>query len=329
MQPFPVVCSTLSATHLAVYLQQQYHLGAKTTCRLIRAAINHVYLVTDGTQKYVFRLYSLNWRSETEITEELKLLALLKENGIPVSFALPDPQGNYIQKLPAPEGVRMGVLFSYAKGEKTLNFSEALHYKLGEIMARLHLVTKDHSIERVRYTPQVLLVDSFDLMKQYISIDTDEMQWMQRVQRYLLRQYYNAPAHLLRKGVVHLDIWFDNMNIHNNEEPTIFDFDFCGNGWLLHDVAYYIMQIYNIEREPGQYELKLEAFLKGYESITPIPEAEKQLIPVASVSLYFFYLGVQCQRFENWTNTFLNETYLKRYINIVVKKLYNFHQLPE
>jgi len=329
MQPFPVVCSTLSATHLAVYLQQQYHLGAGTTCRLLRAAINHVYLVTDGAQKYVFRIYSLHWRSETEITEELRLLKLLKENDIPVSYALPDPQGNFIQQIAAPEGMRMGVMFSYAKGDKTLSFSEKLHYKLGEIMARLHQVTKDLSVERVRYTPQVLLVDSFELIKQYISVDTEEMQWMQRVQRYLLRQYYNAPAHLLRKGVVHMDIWFDNMNIHNNEEATIFDFDFCGNGWLVHDLAYYIMQIYNIEREPGQYELKLEAFLKGYESITPIPEAEKQMIPAASVSIYFFYLGVQCQRFENWTNTFLNETYLKRYINIVVKKLYSFHQLPE
>ncbi|OQP62093.1 aminoglycoside phosphotransferase [Niastella vici] len=328
MQPFPVVCSTLSATHLAVYLQQQYHLGAGTTCRLIRAAINHVYLVTDGKQQYVFRLYSLNWRSETEITEELKLLDLLKENGIPVSFALPDPQGNYIQQLPAPEGMRMGVLFSYAKGEKTLSFSETLHHKLGVIMARMHQVTKDLVIERVRYTPQVLLMDSFELIKQYLSIDTEEMQWMYRVQRYMLRQYYNAPAHLLRKGVVHLDIWFDNMNIHNNEEVTIFDFDFCGNGWLVHDIAYYMLQLFNTEREPGQYELKLEHFLKGYESVTPISEAEKQLIPAASISLLFFYLGVQSHRFENWTNTFLNETYLKRYINVFIKKLYDHWQLP-
>lgn len=329
MQPFPVVCSTLSAPHLAVYLQQQYHLGAGTTCRLIRAAINHVYLVTDGMQHYVFRLYSLNWRTDTEIAEELKLLDLLKENGIPVSFALPNPKGNYIQHIPAPEGMRLGVLFSYAKGEKTLNFSATLHYKLGVIMARMHKITEGLSLQRVQYTHRVLLMDSFEWLKQFVSANTEEMQWMQRVQPYLLQQYLNAPSHLLRKGVVHLDIWFDNMNIHNNEEVTIFDFDFCGNGWLLHDLAYYIMQIYNTEKEPGMYELKLGHFLKGYESVTPIPEAERQLIPVASISLYFFYLGVQCQRFENWTNSFLNETYLKRYINLVIKKLYSFHQLPE
>ena len=329
MQPFPVVCSTLSATHLAPFLQQQYRLGAGVTCRLLRAAINHAYLVTDGMHKYVFRVYSLNWRSETEIAEELKLLKLLMENEIPVSYALPDAQGNYIQQIPAPEGMRLGVLFSYAKGEKTLNFSETLHYKLGVIMARMHQVTQNLEIQRVQYDHRVLLIDSFELIKQYISVDTEEMQFMQHAQRYLLRQYLNAPSHLLRKGVVHLDIWFDNMNIHNNSAVTIFDFDFCGNGWLVHDLAYYIMQLYNTEREPEVYELKLDHFLKGYESVTPIPEVEKQLIPVASISLYFFYLGVQCQRFENWTNTFLNETYLKRYINVVIRKLYSFYQLPE
>lgn len=328
MQHFPVVCSTLSTTHLGEYLQQQYHLGAGTTCRLLRAAINHAYLVTDGMDKYVFRIYSLNWRSAIEITEEIRLLQLLKEHDIPVSYAIPDPQGNYMQQIPAPEGMRLGVLFSYAKGEKLLSFSEALHYKIGEIMARMHKVTHNLSLERVQYNPEVLLIDSFELLKQYISIDTEEMRFMQHAQQHLLQQYHNVQEHPFRNGIVHLDIWFDNLNIHNNEEVTLFDFDFCGNGWLLHDIAYYMLQLYNTEREEDQYRLKLECFIKGYESVTPISETEKQLIPAASVSLYFFYLGVQCLRFENWTNNFLNETYLKRYITVVIKKLYNHHQFP-
>ncbi|MFL5745213.1 MAG: phosphotransferase enzyme family protein [Niastella sp.] len=329
MQPFPVVCSTLSATHLATFLQQQYGFGAGATCRLLRAAINHAYLVTDGEQKYIFRVYSYNWRTELEITEEIGLLRLLKENDIPVSYALPDPRGNFIQHIPAPEGVRMGVLFSYAKGEKVLNYSSELHYKLGTIMARMHAVTHNLPFNRVQYTAPVLLIESFEKVKQFISADTEEMQWMKKAQQQLLQQFYNAPASSLRTGVVHLDIWFDNLNIHNNEDITLFDFDFCGTGWLLLDIAYYQLQLVNTEKEPDQHKLKLDSFLKGYESVTPIPKAEKQLIPAASVSMYFFYLGVQCQRFENWTNTFLNETYLKRYITLLVKKLYEHYQLPE
>jgi Ser/Thr protein kinase RdoA (MazF antagonist) len=328
MQPFPVVCSTLSATHLATFLQQQYAFGAATACRLLRAAINHAYLVTNGEYRYVFRVYSYNWRSDLEITEEIRLLQVLKENDIPVSYALPDPQGNFIQHIPAPEGMRMGVLFSYAKGEKVLNYSEALHYKLGAIMARMHKVTQQMPLQRVQYNPAVLLLHPFERLKQFISIETEEMRFMQHAQKHLLQLYYNAPAAALRQGVVHMDIWFDNLNIHNSEAITLFDFDFCGNGWQLHDIAYYMLQLMATEKEPGQHQLKLDSFIKGYESVTPIPEAEKQLIPAASVAMYFFYLGVQCQRFENWTNTFLNETYLKRYINLLVKKLYEHNQLP-
>ena len=329
MQPFPVVCSTLSATHLATFLQQQYGLGTGASCRLLRAAINHAYLVTDGEQKYVFRVYSYNWRTELDITEEIGLLQLLNENHIPVSYALPDPQGNFIQHIPAPEGMRMGVLFSYAKGEKVLNYSAALHYQLGEIMARMHAVTRDLPFNRAQYTPAVMLVDPLEKIKQFLPADTEEMQWMLQTQQQLLQQFNQAPTHLLRNGVVHMDIWFDNLNIYNNEKITLFDFDFCGTGWLLFDIAYYQLQLVSTEKDAEQHAVKLNSFLKGYESITPIPEAEKQLIPAASVSMYFFYLGVQCDRFENWTNTFVNETYLKRYITVLVKKLYEHYQLPQ
>jgi Ser/Thr protein kinase RdoA (MazF antagonist) len=155
------------------------------------------------------------------------------------------------------------------------------------------------------------------------------MQFMQRVQLYLLQELDKVDTGVIRHGVVHLDIWFDNLNIHNKEDVTLFDFDFCGNGWLALDIAYYMLQMVNVERELDQYEIKWNSFLKGYNSITPIPEEEMRILPVASISIYFFYLGVQCQRFENWTNSFLNETYLKRYINLVIKKLYQFHKLPE
>jgi Ser/Thr protein kinase RdoA (MazF antagonist) len=221
------------------------------------------------------------------------------------------------------------VLFSFARGEKVFSYDMAMHYKIGEIMARMHQVTQELSLERTTYTAQVLLLEPFELIKQYISIETEEMQYMQRVLQYLLQEFDKVNIDAIRKGVVHLDIWFDNLNIYDNKEVTIFDFDFCANGWLVLDIAYYHVQVFNVEREPDQYAIRWESFLKGYESVTTITDEEKRIIPIVSIAIYFFYLGVQCQRFENWTNTFLNETYLKRYINLVVKKLYQFHKLPE
>lgn len=323
MQNFPVISSILSAAHVGLFLQDRYNFGTAATCKLLKTGINHSYLITDGDSKFVFRIYSLDWRTQKEIQEEIKLLNLLRDNGMSVSYPIADTNSAYIQEIGAPEGMRYGVLFSFAEGEKHLNFSADLHHKLGETMARVHQVTHNLQLQRVTYTPQVVLQDSFERLKEFLLADTDEMQWMASTQKYLLDELSKADTGKLRQGVVHMDIWFDNFNITKGGEVTLFDFDFCGNGWLCYDIAYYILQLHSTEKVEAERDEKLKNFLAGYESITKISDEEKRLLPMLGVNMYFFYLGIQCQRFDNWSNVFLNETYLKRFINLLVKKYFD------
>ena len=303
-------------------MQERYGF-ANATCRLLKTGINDSYLIARGDDKYVFRVYSLNWRTANEINEEIRLLTLLKEKNIPVSYPLANAEGAYIQQLNAPEGIRFGVLFTFAKGEKLLNFALELHYKAGEIMARMHQVTIGLKLDRVSYTPEVVLAGPFEQIKNFLPSGNPEMDFMASAQQFLLNGFKNFNAAEIRQGTVHLDIWFDNMAIYNGAEITLFDFDFCGNGMLCYDIAYYILQLNSTEKDEIDCELKTGAFLRGYESITRISDEEKRIIPMLGVSLYFFYLGIQCQRFDNWSNTFLNEAYLKRFINLLVKKYYD------
>jgi Ser/Thr protein kinase RdoA (MazF antagonist) len=328
LESFPVINSTLSAMHLGLFLQEKYHLSTNTSCSLLKTGINDSYLVTDDEDKYVFRIYSLNWRTKEEIQEEIRLLNLLQENNIPVSYALPAIDGNYIHEFNAPEGKRSGVLFSFAKGEKLLNFPALLHYKAGEIMAKMHRLTLNLKLDRVTYTPQVILADSFKQLKKFISTETEEMAFMASAQKYLLGELGKVKEEDIRRGAVHLDIWFDNMSI-NGDDITLFDFDFCGNGWLCYDIAYYILQLHSTEKDENECGSKMDAFLKGYESVTKISNEERRLLPMLGVSLYFFYLGIQCRRFDNWSNTFLNEAYLKRFINLLVKKYFEKNGLGQ
>lgn len=323
MQTFPVISSILSAKHLGALVQDVYGLKTGTICKLLKTGINHSYLIVDGETRFVFRLYSLNWRSQTEIQEELKLLNLLRDNKVQVSYPIATADGAYIQEIPAPEGIRYGVLFSFAEGEKMLNFGADLHYKVGETMARVHQVTHNLQLQRVNYTPQVVLQDSLEQLKEFLPTDTDEMQWMASTQKYLLGELSKADTGKLRQGVTHMDIWFDNFNITKAGNVTLFDFDFCGNGWLCFDIAYYILQLHSTEKVEIERDEKLKSFLAGYESVTKINDEEKHLLPMLGVSMYFFYLGIQCQRFDNWSNVFLNETYLKRFINLLVKKYFD------
>lgn len=328
MTHFPVSNSNLSATHLGMFLQKKYDLSEHTQCRLIKAGINDTYLVTDRLEKFVFRVYSLNWRTETEIEEEIKLLNQLKINNIAVSYPITDAENNFIQTLKAPEGDRFAVLFSYAKGEKIHSFSQEIHFQIGKLMAQIHLVTLNQSLKRIVYTPEIILLKSLKQVENFLSKETKEMNFMQSSQKYLLQEFQNANRANIRQGIVHLDIWFDNLNIGENKDVTIFDFDFCGNGWLCLDIAYYILQLHNVEKyELKDYQPKIDSFIKGYESITKISDEEKRLIPILGVSLYFFYLGIQCQRYDNWSNSFLSENYLKRFINGLVKRYYDIYKL--
>ncbi len=323
MSHFPVSNSNLSASHLGLFLEEKYPLSPHTHCRIARAGVNDTYIIEDGMDKFVFRIYSLNWRTEKEIAEEIRLLTLLKERDLPVSYPIPDKAGNYIQWLNAPEGDRPGVLFSFAKGEKLHNYPPEIHYRIGVVLGRMHSVTRDLPLDRMVYTPSILLAEPMEQIKKFLSADSPEWAFLKSARDHITAQLMEADTTQLRQGVVHLDMWFDNFNISDQQEITFFDFDFCGNGWLCLDLAYYVLQVYNLEKEEGERRLKTAHFLQGYESVVSVTDEERRLVPMLGVCLYIFYLGVQCRRFDNWSNSFLNESYLKRYINVLIKKYYD------
>lgn len=327
MDHLPVSGSTLSAGPLARFVQEKYRLSQGTKARLLKTGINHAYLITSGDTQYIFRVYSYNWRTTAEILEEVRFLNILRDAGIPVAYPLLDQHNHYVQHLTAPEGDRQAVLFTYASGGKLLNFPADLHYKVGVNMARMHEASEKITLDRVHYDTDVLLVQSMEQLKAFLDPNCEEMRFMEHARHYITEVYRGADAAQLRYGAVHMDIWFDNMHFHNGE-ATLFDFDFCGNGWLSHDIAYYLLQVHSTEKEPAERAEKAAAFLRGYESVTPVTPEEKRLIPTMATAMYMFYLGIQCERYDNWSNVFLNEIYLKRFINLLVKKWWEDHHLP-
>lgn len=322
MNQLAVSSSIISPNSLSEFITIKYGLAGKPICRLLKAGINHTYLVNTHSGKYIFRIYSFNWRTKGEILEEIRLLKTLKAHHLSISYPIPDPTDQYIQEIIAPEGNRYGVLFSYADGEKLQTYSAEHHYQVGVLMGRIHTITEGLTLKRVDYTPALLLVESLEKISHFLQQDTPEFKFLADTQPYLLEKLRGAKTTDVPYGAVHMDIWFDNLNITKEGEITIFDFDFCGNGMLCLDIAYYLLQLIHLERDETERQLKTEQFLAGYESIRTISKRERDLLPVLGMCSYYFYLGVQCDRYENWSNVFLNETYLKRYIKVIVKRYF-------
>jgi Ser/Thr protein kinase RdoA (MazF antagonist) len=327
MSKFPVTESTLSSHHLGQFFKEKYSLGPETQCRLFKTGMNHSYLVNEGANKFIFRVYTLGWRSKTAISEELRLLSHLKENHISVAYPLSDSHGDYIMQFEAPEGLRYGVLFSYAEGEKISKFSAMASYNVGVAMARMHELTEGFFLDRVTYDSQVLLINSSKQTRDFFTKQTEETLFVQQLSDYLVGEYEKINWNSVRKGSVHLDIWFDNLHISRQEKITIFDFDFCGNGWLCIDIAYFLFQLYNTNQGENECEPKERSFMEGYESVIKLTEEEKRIIPITGLGIFLFYLGKQCQTYDTWSNVFLNDDHLKRFLG-QLKRWIAYNKVP-
>jgi Ser/Thr protein kinase RdoA (MazF antagonist) len=314
MTVFPVTESTLSANHIGQFLQNKYDLSEKTECKLFRTGMNHLYMVTDGERRFVFRVYTFNWRTKLEVGEELRLLLHLKQNNLPTTYPLADKTNEFIQEFNSPEGKRYGVLFSFAKGTKTALFTPETSYFIGQALAKIHKTTEGFQINRVKYDTKVLLIDSIEKAKLFFSKPSEEIRFLEQTAVFLQNEFDKTDSNRVRQGAVHLDVWFDNMHFTSDNEITIFDFDFCGNGWLCFDISYFLFQLYTTNQNEADYQVKAENFLKGYETVTGITDEEKRILPFACLAIMTFYISIQCEKYETWSNIFLNEDHLKRFV---------------
>ena len=309
MTVFPVTASTISAKALCKFAIEKYNLSENFTCKLFRTGINHTYFLSSDEKKCALRVYSYNWRTKQEIEQEIELLNLLKDNNLSVSFPIKDKEGKFIQTINAPEGNRYVVVFSFAEGEKVRFMNHDTCFSIGSLMAKIHKTTLNKTTERIIYQKNTLIDLPYQYLKEYFSEKLPEMEYLKE----LGKTFKNSDFEIAKKGIVHLDIWYDNMAVSNANKITIFDFDFCGNGSQILDVAYFCKQLFFIETNKDTYQSKMQSFLDGYQKTNPLSEKELQLIPIAGASIFIFYLGVQAQRFD-WSNIFLSENYLKMFV---------------
>lgn len=313
----PAISSIISPEYLAEFVMNHYGFERSATCRILKAGINHTYLITTSDKKFVLRVYYFNWRNEREIEEELRLLEYLKENGILVSYPIKDGNDKYINRIAAFEGERFAVLFSFAEGESIRNPSEEVSYQLGLAMAKIHQLTINKSLKRKEYNANTLVTWAFQSAKSHFLEPSFEMAYFERANAIIFSEFENADTKSLRHGVVHLDLWYENMKVKDRSQITVFDFDNCGNGWLFLDIAYSLMTLYRNEPNKEHFEEKRDSFYRGYTSITPISEEEKRLIPYGGMAIWLHYTGVHVQRFNDFSNQFFSHEFLKYWIQTV------------
>ncbi|MFA6275327.1 MAG: phosphotransferase [Pedobacter sp.] len=324
MDVFPAQYSTLSSKALAEFLTIKYDLK-NVTCRLLIHNVSDTYLLETETINYVFKVYRDNHRKLAEIKGEVELLNLLFEGKASVAHPIKDAEGKYIQSFNAAEGVRQGVMFSYALGTVVSDMNEEQLATVGKEMAKIHNISsiielrssrKEYSIDTMLLNPLAIFKPAFeDLKDEYIFLTQAVNQVAEKISELNLSRF--------SYGYCQYDFLPKNFHFDETGHLTFFDFDFAGKGHLINDIAsfyiHYFLEVYYGKMTQEKADKAFAVFVTNYRKVRSLSDEELAAIPYFGFAFWIFYLGFQYENFDDWSNIFFGPKYLKDRTTLIKK----------
>ena len=299
--------SLISANALIGLLKLHYGLPPTTEVTYLHQGFNDTYLVSTPAAKFILRIYRTHWKYLADIEGEAALLTLLNQHQVSVSYPIGTQSGEFVIPLDCPEGTRYAVLFTFAHGKSIPQLDAANAKQFGSQLAKLHQVTLNQHMEKLskQYTVVGILTTTYEHLKSRIDETSGAFNEIQQIGKYLKSILDNETLTQLAQGICHGDPHYENA-FFDAQEVTLFDFDFCGNGYLHYDLGSFCW--YERENEENKTQ-----FLEGYTQVRPLSQKEIGLIPYFEVFMRIFHLGARAKNANGiqnpiWPSTEIDKT---------------------
>lgn len=272
----------LRLRRMAVAALSHYELPLKKV-RLVANQLNGIFRVdTEDEDAYALRISDPTWRTDDELQTEVRWLqALALETTIRVPKLFLNTGGNLITKVTC-EGVpepRRAILMSWIPGRLlSEQLSPQNFTRCGVLAARLH----EHAAQWI--IPSDLNVRVRNSL--YVRGESDELHERNRelfpgesyaIFEHVRDHVQQAYARLYRDGqgvrIIHADLHQKNIKVFRGILHP-FDFEDVILGYPVQDIAqtFYDLLAFS-ELSNREYQLLREAFIQGYSSYLPWPEA--------------------------------------------------------
>ncbi|WP_295712511.1 phosphotransferase [Mucilaginibacter sp.] len=322
MTHFPAQYSTLSAIALKKYIEDAYNLRL-ITCKFLLRGVSDTYIIEATDAKYVLKIYREQHRSVEEIKGEIELLNLLKDGGGRVAYPIKDIQGKQLQQFNAPEGMRHGILFSFAEGAPVLDLNDEQLKTVGREMATVHNLTSAIQLQHPRreYTVETTLSQPLKSFEPAFKELPDEYAYLTETAAKVAQKIASFDATKFSYGYCQYDFLPKNFHFDETGNLTFFDFDFAGKGYLANDLmsffVHFFMHVYTGKLSDAEAERMFAVFVKGYRENRSVTEDELKAIPYLGVGFWIFYLGFQHEHFDDWSNLFFGTRFIKDRVALI------------
>lgn len=261
-----------------------YGFSARARISLLSLSENATYRIDDPQdgRTAVLRVHRTGYHPPGGVASELAWLqALRRDEGLRTPAVFPAADGREVVDIALGPVTRQAVLFEWLPGTEPPEDELAEKFELlGEICGRMHR----HSRSWARPASFVRFSWDFDSCigatprwgrwQDGIGVGRPELETLARAAALIqgrLRRFGTAPD---RFGLIHADMRLANLLV-SGPDIQVIDFDDCGFGWFLFDLA---ASLSFIEHEPWVPEL-CDAWLRGYRAVVQLPAQDQAEIP--------------------------------------------------
>ncbi len=275
----------LETSWLAASLALQFFPEFSTSkFELINVSENVTFKIYDnsGVATHALRVHRPGYHSRIEILSELAWInSIAKDTGLSVPKVVRNEQNRYLTEVLISESNRRYcVVTRYVQGvELTDEDSPDRFYSLGLIAAKLHLHTLGWS------EPSWFTRFSWDLCDGFggsprwgtwwAQLDDIDKKYLKVVEDLISSSLVRYGRAKDNYGLIHADMRLSNVIWSTpDSHPTLIDFDDCGYGWFLYDLATTVSFFEHKEQVP---EIVVK-WLEGYESVRLLSDEDKNAI---------------------------------------------------
>ena len=244
-------------------------LVALESCRGGIENTNYFADTTDGA--WVLTLFER--LTEAELPFYLHLMKHLAGHHIPV----PDPQADASGAILHTLKGKPAAVVNRLPGQHHLAPDNAHAASVGTILARMHVAGADFGLHQPNLRGLVWLAETIPIVVPFLDAEraaliTDELAFQQQVAA-------SAAHAALPRGVIHADLFRDNVMFEGDTLTGLFDFYFAGIDTFLFDISV-CLNDWCIDLESGRLiDERASAFVAAYDAVRPLETTELRLMP--------------------------------------------------
>ena len=167
-------------------------------------------------------------------------------------------------------------MVSFLEGSKLADVTIDHCFQVGKVMALLHEKTQDFKKQRINSLDYNQWINIFAKCKK---IKNDNYNYITDIiDNELIHIKNNWPTDL-PKGIIHADLFQDNVFFKRNKFSGLIDFYFACNDFYCYDIALTINAWCFNKKIEFNFK-RYKALIEGYEEIRKLKEIEKNSIPI-------------------------------------------------